>query len=172
MIAPIELHGVWIALGSNLGDRRSQLQGAIARLEALPGFQCLARSTWIETSPVGGPNGQGDFLNGVLQGRTSLEPLSLLDALQCIEAEFGRERRLHHGPRTLDLDLLLYGDRVHRDERLQVPHPELENRLFVLEPMAQLAPELRLPGSGLTVSQRLEQLRHFELQGQPAIHAD
>lgn len=172
MIAPAESHLVWIALGSNLGERQSNLEGAIARLEALPGFQVLARSSWIETLPVGGPRGQGNFLNGALQGRTSLAPLALLDALQAIEAEYGRERRVHHGPRTLDLDLLLYGDQVHLGERLCLPHPELENRLFVLEPMSQLAPKMRLPGCGLTISRRLQDLRRSEAPGQPFVHAD
>ena len=151
---------VWVALGSNLGDRRAQLDGAVEALRAADEVEVLAVSPWIETRAEGGPAGQPAFLNGCLAARTTLAPEDFLWLLQRIETQFGRDRarEVHHGPRTLDLDLLLYGERVIDGPGLRVPHPRLEERLFVLEPLCALAPELVLPGSKRTVRERVREL--------------
>jgi 2-amino-4-hydroxy-6-hydroxymethyldihydropteridine diphosphokinase len=147
-------------LGSNRGDRRAHLEGAVAALRSAPSLRVLAVSRWIETEPVGGPPGQRRFLNGVLALETALAPAALLDLLQEIERAHGRRRVLEvrHGPRTLDLDLLLHGRRRIVSERLTLPHPGLEQRLFVLRPLAEIAPGLVLPRSRLTVLGRLGEL--------------
>jgi 2-amino-4-hydroxy-6-hydroxymethyldihydropteridine diphosphokinase len=152
---------VVIALGSNLGDRRAHLAGAVEALRARPGVSVLRVSPWVETAAVGGPPDQGPYLNGVLIARCTLAPAALLGALQEIERAFGRERDpvRPHAARTLDLDLLLYGEQRVDEPGLVVPHPRLEERLFVLEPLARVAPERILPGSGKTVRQRLSELR-------------
>ena len=152
---------VWIALGSNLGDRRRTLEAAVRALAAEEDVEVLRVSPWIETEAVGGPPGQHPYLNGVLEARTTRSPRELMDLLLAIEARHGRarEREVRNGPRTLDLDLLLHGeDEVHEPE-LDVPHPRLEERTFVLEPFALLAPDHRLARSGQTVRERLDALR-------------
>jgi 2-amino-4-hydroxy-6-hydroxymethyldihydropteridine diphosphokinase len=149
----------FVALGSNLGDRRAQLERAIERLAAAPTTRVYRVSPWIETEPVGGPPGQPRYLNGVAELDTELTPRELLDALLAIEREAGRIRGERDGPRTLDLDLLLYDDVVIDTLELQVPHPRMEEREFVLEPLARIAPRLRLPRSRRTVAERLAELR-------------
>ena len=151
----------WIALGSNLGAREATLDGAVRALSELAELEIRAASSWIETNPMGGPLDQPKFLNGVLRCTTTLTPRDLLAALQWIEAKFGRDRTsaVRNGPRTLDLDLLMF-DRVElREEELTLPHPGLEERVFVLEPLAEIDPALLLPNSQKTVSERLNELR-------------
>ena len=132
----------------------------MAALDEARGVRVVSRSTWRRTAPVGGPPGQADFLNGVVVLETELEPLALLDLLQEVERDFGRDRaaEVRWGPRTLDLDLLLYDDLLVDDPRLSLPHPRLEERAFVLEPLAELLPELRLPRSGLSAGEALGRL--------------
>jgi 2-amino-4-hydroxy-6-hydroxymethyldihydropteridine diphosphokinase len=144
---------VFVALGSNLGDRRASLESALVGLAGTPGVRVRRVSSWRETAPVGGPAGQGPFLNGVVELETTLEPRQLLEALFAIERDQGRRREVEvrHGPRTLDLDLLLFGERILDEPGLCLPHPRLKERLFVLEPLAELAGELVLPGSRSTV---------------------
>ena len=151
---------VFVALGSNLGDRRAALEGAVAALRASEEVLVVRVSSWHETRAVGGPAGQPDFLNGVLEARTELTPEDLLWLLQRIETRFGRARKneLRHGPRTLDLDLLLHGDERRTEAALTLPHPGLEERTFVLAPLAELAPELRLARTGQSVAERLRVL--------------
>lgn len=149
----------YVALGSNLGDRAALLEAAVSALDSTAGVRVLRRSRWLETAPVGGPPGQPRFLNGVVELDSELDPEALLAELLAIEHRHGRVRTVPNGPRTLDLDLLLFGARRVRSERLEVPHPRMEEREFVLAPLAELAPELRLAGSGLTVRERLAQLR-------------
>ena len=134
----------FVGLGSNLGDRRAQLASAFAALSALPGTTLVARSSLYESAPFDA--GGADYLNAVARLRTTLAPLALLRALQAIEAEAGRERPYPNAPRTLDLDLLLYGDRAVLSEALQLPHPRLAQRAFVVVPLLELAPDLRWPG--------------------------
>jgi 2-amino-4-hydroxy-6-hydroxymethyldihydropteridine diphosphokinase len=140
-----------IGLGSNLGDRTAHLDRAVAALAATPGMAVRAVSTYHETSPVGGPGGQGAFLNAAAALETSLEPPALLDALHAIEAASGRIREVRWGERTLDLDLLLFGDAVIRTELLRVPHPLMALRRFVLAPLAEVAPEAVDPVTRRTV---------------------
>jgi 2-amino-4-hydroxy-6-hydroxymethyldihydropteridine diphosphokinase len=152
---------VWVALGSNLGDRRAALEGALEALRNADGVEVVRVSSWRATAPEGGPEGQGEYLNGVREARTTLAAEDFLWLLQRIETQFGRERarEVRNGPRTLDLDLLLYGaDSIDRPG-LVVPHPRLEERLFVLEPLAELAPELVLGACGRTVRERIRELR-------------
>lgn len=151
---------VFIALGSNLGDRRARLEGAVAALRATEEVEVVGVSSWHETRAEGGPSGQPDFLNGVLEVRTELSPEDLLWLLQRIETRFGRDRKseVRHGPRTLDLDLLLHGDERRASASLTLPHPGLEERTFVLAPLCELAPELELPRCGLSVRARLAEL--------------
>lgn len=151
----------WVALGSNLGDRRANLEGAVEGLRNAEDVEVLRVSPWFETRAEGGPVGQPDFLNGCLEARTSLDARTFLWLLQRLETQFGRDRsrEVRNGPRPLDLDLLLYGDEVAEGPDLVLPHPRFEERVFVLEPMQALAPELRLPRSGRLVRERLAELR-------------
>jgi len=144
---------VFIALGSNLGDRDALLRRARALLAALPGTALCAASRLYETAPVGGPD-QDDYLNQVVELRTSLAPWDLLAGAQEIENELDRRRLVRWGPRTIDVDILWYDDFEGSDPRLEVPHPRMEERRFVLEPLAELAPDLVLP-SGRTVAEAL-----------------
>lgn len=142
----------FIALGSNLGDRRAQLLAAVDAIAALPGTRVVACSAFIETQPVG-PVPQGLYLNGVVHVETALGARALLESLLAIEAGLGRDRASAErwGPRTVDLDLLLYGSDEIDEPGLHVPHPRLSERRFVLEPLCELAPELIVPGVGRSV---------------------
>ena len=148
-----------VALGSNLGARRAHLDGAIAGLRAAPGVRVVRCSAWVETEPRGGPAGQGLYLNGVVELETSLEARELLEVLLGLERDAGRVRGERDAPRTLDLDLLFFGDATIEEPGLIVPHPRLEERTFVLEPLAQLDPERRLPRCGRRVREQLDRLR-------------
>jgi 2-amino-4-hydroxy-6-hydroxymethyldihydropteridine diphosphokinase len=136
-----------IALGSNLDDPRAQVQRGFEALAALPQSRLLARSRLYRTPPWGIAE-QPDFINAAARLETSLPPRALLDALRTIEARAGRVRGVRNGPRSLDLDLLLYGDRIVDEPDLVVPHPRLHERAFVLLPLADVAPELEVPGQG------------------------
>ncbi len=133
----------WIGLGANLGERAGTLRTALAALAALPGTRLLRVSSLYRSAPVdaGGP----DYLNAVAEIGTQLPPHDLLAALQAIERAAGRERPYRNAPRTLDLDILLYGDLQSADATLTLPHPRLHERAFVLLPLAELAPERVLP---------------------------
>ena len=139
----------YVALGSNLGDRERTLLAAVDALGAEEGIRVLGVSRLIETEPVGYLD-QPRFLNGVVALETDLPPRELLDRLLALERGFGREREgvPAQGPRTLDLDLLLYGDAEIDEPGLRVPHPRLHERAFVLAPLAELAPGLEVPGRG------------------------
>jgi 2-amino-4-hydroxy-6-hydroxymethyldihydropteridine diphosphokinase len=132
----------WIGLGSNLGDRRAILDAAIAALDDSPGVAVRAVSSYHETAPVGGPTGQGPFLNAAAHLETTLDPHQLLATLQGIENRAGRVRTVRWGERTLDLDILIYGCKFLETRELKLPHPRLAFRRFVLEPLAEIAPEI------------------------------
>ncbi|MCZ7608277.1 MAG: 2-amino-4-hydroxy-6-hydroxymethyldihydropteridine diphosphokinase [Planctomycetota bacterium] len=140
----------FIGLGSNLGDREASLRAALDRLAALPLTRLVRESSLMETEPVDSPEGAGLFLNGVAWIETSLAPLELLEALLAIERELGRDRKgqPRNAPRTIDLDLLLYGEQVIDQPELQVPHPRMSEREFVLWPLLQIASKLRDPRTG------------------------
>jgi 2-amino-4-hydroxy-6-hydroxymethyldihydropteridine diphosphokinase len=139
----------FVGLGSNLGDRESNLRAAVGRLRGLSGTEVLGVSRFRDTEPLGYVD-QPRFLNGAVELRTDLEPRGLLEALLELERAFGRDRGTGppQGPRTLDLDLLLYGDETIAEPGLTVPHPRLHERAFVLEPLVELDPGLEVPGKG------------------------
>lgn len=137
----------FVGIGSNLGDREGHLRRALELLAVEEGIVLVAVSALRETEPVG-PVEQGPFLNGAVQVTTALPPGELLERLLEIEQRLGRVRRERFGPRTIDLDLLLYGDEVVDEPGLTLPHPRLHERRFALEPLAELAPSLVLPGRG------------------------
>lgn len=134
----------YIALGSNLDNPRQQVEQGVQALTQLPSTRLRARSGWYQSKAVG-PGPQPDYINGVALLETALPPESLITHLQEIETSQGRQRRVRWAARTLDLDILLYGDRVIATEQLQVPHPRLADRNFVLYPLADISPDLILP---------------------------
>lgn len=140
-------HEAYIALGSNLGDRDTNIRGGMDAIALLKDTEVLARSSIIETDPVG-PEGQGPYLNAAVHIRTDLAPRDLLEQLLRIEGEYGRDRSdaQRWGPRTLDLDILVYSDQIIDEPGLTVPHPRLAERTFVLVPLAEIAPEIQIPG--------------------------
>ena len=146
-----------IGLGSNLGDSAQTLKAAWERLAGTPSIHPVALSGFYETEPVGGPP-QPNYINAAGIIETELEPEPLLDALFAVEQAFGRVRTVRWGPRTLDLDLLLYDERVIQTERLIVPHPRMNLRRFVLEPAVEIAPDWRHPLEKTTLNAILENL--------------
>ncbi len=134
----------YVGIGSNLGDRLENLWEAVRQLARTRGVRFLRSSSVYETSPVGGPK-QDDFLNAVVEISTELEPHALLEALQRIENDLGRVRAERFGPRTIDLDLLLYGDEAIDDPDLIVPHPRMRDRAFVVVPLMELGAGDALP---------------------------
>jgi len=137
---------VYIGLGSNLNSPVEQLQRALAAIARLPETQLVAHSSFYGSKPVG-PQDQPDYVNAVALLNTRLTPLSLLDALQTIETDQGLIRARRWGERTLDLDILLFGNQEISSERLTIPHAEMLNRDFVLKPLLELSPQLCLPNS-------------------------
>lgn len=147
-----------IGLGSNLGDSRSILEGAIDRLQTHTQIDLIAVSSWYLTAPIGPP--QPDYLNGCATIGTSLAALELLNILHSIESEFGRVRTEVWGARTLDLDLLLYNNLIIDLPNLQIPHPRMLERAFVLVPLAEIAPDWVEPRSGDSISNLLNKLEY------------
>ena len=145
---------VAIALGSNVGDRAASLAAGLSGLAAR-GVAWRAVSSVYETEPVGPVREQGAFLNQVAVGETSFSPRALLEVCLDVEREQGRVRTLRWGPRTLDLDILLYDERVIEEPGLVVPHPEMARRAFVLVPLAEVAPDWVVPGMGKTPAELL-----------------
>jgi len=141
-----------------VGNRRKYIEAAIARLKSETGVVVVRVSSFIETKPVGGPP-QGDFLNGVVEIETTLAPRELLNRLQEIENALGRVRGERWGPRTMDLDILLYGGEIVREPDLVIPHPLMHERRFVLGPLAEIAPGVRHPVLRKTMKDLLERLK-------------
>ena len=142
-----------VALGSNLGERRAHLDFAVSKLQDL--FTGLKVSRYYDTKPVGVSGPQPMFLNAAAVGQTTISARALLHALLAIEDEQGRDRPYPKAPRSLDLDLILFGDETHEEPGLTVPHPRFRQRRFVLEPLASIAPDLCDPLSGRTVADLL-----------------
>lgn len=143
-----------IALGSNLGDSQSILQNSLKLLAKTPGITLQRCSSWYQTAPIGPP--QPDFINGCALLEVKLKPQELLETLLEIEAKFGRVRQARNGPRTLDLDLLLFDDLILDSPNLQVPHPRMRERAFVLVPLAEIAPNWVEPVSGKAIAKLLQ----------------
>jgi 2-amino-4-hydroxy-6-hydroxymethyldihydropteridine diphosphokinase len=137
----------YVGLGSNLADPLAQVKQALVELESIPDTRVTTRSSLYRTSPVGLLE-QPDFINAVASVQTTLKPKALLAALLAIENRHGRTRAMRNAPRTLDLDLLLYGAEVLDQDGLSLPHPRLHERAFVLAPLAEIAPEAMVPGQG------------------------
>jgi len=147
----------YIGLGSNLGDREGNLRDALELMNAEPSITVRRVSSFIDTPPVGGPP-QGDYLNAVAEVETALEPRELLDALQRIERSLGRVRTVRWGPRTIDLDIVLLGDAVVDEPGLEIPHPRMHEREFVLRPLCELAPGALHPRLRKTAAELLAAL--------------
>ena len=143
----VDQGGIFIGLGSNLGDRARHIRDALQELAADGDIRVVACSRVHETEPVGGPPGQPRYLNAVAELATDLAPRDLLARLLEIERRHGRQRSVPNGPRTLDLDLLLYRDHVLDEPDLRVPHPRMWERSFVMEPLAEICPVERLPAA-------------------------
>ncbi|MCC6157118.1 MAG: 2-amino-4-hydroxy-6-hydroxymethyldihydropteridine diphosphokinase [Deltaproteobacteria bacterium] len=148
----------YLGLGSSVGDRAAHLAFAVRRLGETPGIVVLRVSRVIETAPEGGVAAH-PFQNAVAEIETTLSPRDLLAACLAIEAEAGRDRAVRWADRTLDIDILLYGDGIIDDGDLCIPHPRLAERAFALAPLAELAPDRVVPGTGFTVRELLERLR-------------
>lgn len=151
-------HTAYIALGSNIGDSETYLNEAVEKIGQIPTCTVEKVSSYLVTAPYGVTD-QPDFLNACLKMRTLLYPEELLKELNRIEKEAGRERIVHWGPRTLDLDILLYDELVMEEDDLCIPHVEMHKRSFVLEPLAEIAPYKRHPVYGKTVREMLEEIR-------------
>ena len=152
-----EWHTVYIGIGSNLGDKEKNLINAIDKLKLDEQCRVTKVSPFIATVPVGGVD-QDDFLNGALELKTLMTPEELLELIGYIEMELKRVRTIHWGPRTIDLDILYYDNQVINTESLTIPHQEIQNREFVLEPMCEIAPNLVHPIYGKTVKQLYQEL--------------
>jgi len=145
---------VYVALGSNIGDREKTLRAAIDLMNGVEGISVLRVSSFHETEPVGGPP-QPNYLNAVAEVETDLPPAGLLAELQRIEHHLGRTREVRWGPRTIDLDILLMGDTIVNEPDLTIPHPRMHERRFVLEPLCELAPDAVHPVLKKTVRELL-----------------
>ena len=150
-------HQVYLSVGSNLGDREAYIKQGVEQLEDHLLIQVQKVADIVETEGYGLAD-QPKFLNTAVKARTLLTPRELLDQLNAIEDSAGRTREVHWGPRTLDLDIIFYDKLIYEDNRLILPHVDLENRFFVLKPLSQLAPNFRHPILGKTVTQMLEAL--------------
>ena len=146
-----------IALGSNLGESIATVENALQTISETTGISLTKNSSWYKTKPVGGPP-QPDYVNGCALVKTKLDPHQLLETILGIEQQFGRVRKEHWGARTLDLDLILYNDIVLDTPNLQVPHPRMRERAFVLIPLAEIAPNWIEPVTGKTITQLRDEI--------------
>lgn len=152
---------IYLGIGSNLGDRYANIRAAVELMGKIDGLKVKGISSLYETEPCGGPP-QGKFLNGVIEVETQLSPRELLEKLKEIERRLGRVKTVANGPRTIDLDILLYQDLVVDEEDLKIPHPRVTQRRFALEPLAELNPDLIHPISNKKVAQLLREVQEAE----------
>lgn len=155
-MATVSIHQSAIALGSNIGDSVATLAAAIEELSAIPGVQLVAISSWYRTKAVGPP--QPDYINGCIILQAKLSPQELIETLLATERKFGRVRQQRWGPRSLDLDILLYNDLIIDSPKLQIPHPRMYERAFVLVPLAEIAPDWVDPISGFTMKELVKKV--------------
>jgi 2-amino-4-hydroxy-6-hydroxymethyldihydropteridine diphosphokinase len=148
-------HIAFIALGSNLGDTKQRVNDAMTALDHVKGIKVISRSSLYSTAPVGYAD-QPDFINACVKIETDLSPQALLAELQTLEKQQGRKRIIANGPRTLDLDILLYDDMRHHEHGLTLPHPRMHERAFVLQPLVEIAPAIMIPGMGAAAEMLLE----------------
>ncbi|MHC4140305.1 MAG: 2-amino-4-hydroxy-6-hydroxymethyldihydropteridine diphosphokinase [Planctomycetota bacterium] len=149
---------VYAGLGSNLGNKRENIIRAIDRIDAYEEICVREKSGFYDTSPVGGPP-QPDYVNCVIELETEVEPQTLLKEFKKIEIEQGRRPGVRWGPRVVDLDILLYGDRIVNDHNLKIPHERMHERAFVLKPLCEISPDIKNPVSGISISELLEKLK-------------
>ena len=157
-IEPSPIFEVYLGLGSNLGDRKGNIEKAIELLGKTPNIKTCSISKFYETAPVGLKD-QPDFVNAAAKIDTTLKPLKLLAVCQSIERRLKRVRTIRWGPRTIDIDILLYGDLIIKSDKLTIPHPEMHKREFVLKPLNDIAPGVIHPLNGKTVAKLYEQLK-------------
>jgi 2-amino-4-hydroxy-6-hydroxymethyldihydropteridine diphosphokinase len=149
---------VYVGLGSNLGSKRENLVNAIKTIDTYEGICVIDKSGFYETAPVGGPP-QPDYVNCAIELETEFEPQTLLKEFKKIERELGRKPDVRWGPRTIDLDILLYGDRIVSNHDLKIPHERMHERTFVLAPLCEISPNIKHPVLKLNISELLEKLR-------------
>jgi len=149
---------VYAGLGSNLGNKRENIIKAIDRLDACEGICVKEKSAFFNTTPVGGPL-QPDYVNCVIGMETEIEPQVLLEEFKKIEIGLGRKPGVRWGPRVVDLDILLYGNRIVDEHNLKIPHERMHERAFVLEPLCEISPDIKHPVSGISISELLEKLK-------------
>lgn len=155
-------HTVFLGLGSNLGDSRAHVLHAMDALNSLPKSRLVARSSLYRSAPIGYLE-QPDFINAVVQLKTDLTPLAVLQNLLALEREQGRQRQFLNAPRTLDLDVLLYDNLQHHEHGLTLPHPQMHLRAFVLQPLLEIAPDCVIPGIG-TAAAALQNCQEQKLE--------
>jgi len=148
---------VYLGIGANVGDPLAACERAVGAMREIPLMEVVSVSSWYRTSPVG-DEGQPDFVNGAAEIKTGLSPRGLLTILKNLEAELGRKPSRRWGPREIDLDILLYGQEVIREEGLTIPHPEMHRRRFVLVPLCEIAPYVIHPAFGVSVRGLLDRL--------------
>ena len=149
---------VYAGLGSNLGNKKENIIRAIDRIDAYEEICVKEKSGFYDTTPVGGPP-QPDYVNCVIGLETEVEPQTLLKEFKKIEIEQGRKPGVRWGPRVVDLDILLYGDRIVNDPNLKIPHERMHERVFVLEPLCEISPDIKHPVSGISISELWEKLK-------------
>ena len=149
---------VYAGLGSNLGNKREYILSAIDRIGAVEGICVKEKSGFYDTTPVDGPL-QPDYVNSVIGLETEIGPQTLLKEFKKVEIELGRTPGVRWGPRVVDLDILLYGDRIVNDHNLKIPHERMHERVFVLEPLCEISPDTKHPVSGISISELLEKIK-------------